>query len=223
MADMNTLMKLPAHDRYPFSYLDDRPDYSWPDGKRLAFFVGTNLEYFAFKTGDGALDNAVVNAKQTHRNYAWRDYGLRVGLAYLLDMFDELGLPAAHNTNSLLYDYRAAIFPRIRKRGDEIVGHGRTNSEHQDHMWEIDEARMIEDVTSAIARHEGKPPAGWMGPGLGESSVTPDLLQEAGYKYLMDWPCDDQPIWMKTRRGRILAVPYSIEIKIGRASCRERV
>ncbi|MCX7135857.1 MAG: polysaccharide deacetylase, partial [Proteobacteria bacterium] len=189
---MDPLMKLPTHDRYPFSYIDDRPDYSWPGGKRLAFFVGTNLEYFAFKTGDGALDNAVVNAKQTHRNYAWRDYGLRVGLSYLLDMFDELGLPAAHNTNSLLYDYRAEIFPRIRKRGDEIVGHGRTNSEHQDHMWEVDEARMINDVTSAIARHEGKPPAGWMGPGLSESNVTPDLLHEAGYKYLMDWPCDDQ-------------------------------
>ena len=212
---MDPLMKLPTHDRYPFSYIDDRPDYSWPGGKRLAFFVGTNLEYFAFKTGDGALDNAVVNAKQTHRNYAWRDYGLRVGLSYLLDMFDELGLPAAHNTNSLLYDYRAEIFPRIRKRGDEIVGHGRTNSEHHDHMWEVDEARMINDVTSAIARHEGKPPAGWMGPGLSESNVTPDLLHEAGYKYLMDWPCDDQPIWLKTRSGRILAVPYSIEINDG--------
>jgi allantoinase len=212
---MDTLMKLPMHDRYPYSYIDDRPDYNWPGGKRLAFFVGTNLEYFAFKAGDGALDNAVVDAKQTHRNYAWRDYGLRVGLSYLLDMFDELGIPAAHNTNSMLYDHRAAIFPRIRKRGDEIVGHGRTNAEHQDHMWELDEARMIQDVTSAIAHHEGKPPAGWMGPGLAESNVTPDLLQEAGYKYLMDWPCDDQPIWMKTRGGRILAVPYSVEINDG--------
>jgi len=215
MADMNPTMKLPGHERYPYSYIDDRPDYSWPGGRRLAFFVCTNLEYFAFKAGDGALDNADVNARQTHRNYAWRDYGLRVGLSYLLDMLDELGIPAAHNTNSLLYEYRGAIFPRIRKRGDEIVGHGRTNAEHQDHMWELDEARMIKDVTDAIARHEGKPPAGWMGPGLAESSVTPDLLHEAGYKYAMDWPCDDQPFWMKTRSGRILSVPYSIEINDG--------
>ena len=208
-------MKLPVHERYPFSYIDDRPDYSWPGSKRLAFFVGTNLEYFAFKTGDGALDNAAINAKQTHRNYAWRDYGLRVGLSYMLDMLDELKLPAAHNTNTLLYDFRAPIFKRIRARGDEIVGHGRTNSEHQDHMWEIDEARMIKDVTDAISRNEGKPPLGWMGPGLGETNVTPDLLHEAGYKYLMDWPADDQPFWMKTRKGRILSVPYSIEINDG--------
>jgi len=208
-------MHLPTHQRYPFSYIDDRPDYSWPKGKRLAFFVGTNLEYFAFKTGDGALDNAAINAKQTHRNYAWRDYGLRVGLSFILDMLDELKLPAAHNTNSLLYDFRPAIFKRIRARGDEIVGHGRTNSEHQDHMWEIDEARMINDVTDAISRNEGKPPSGWMGPGLGETNVTPDLLHEAGYKYLMDWPADDQPFWMKTRKGRILVVPYSIEINDG--------
>ena len=208
-------MKLPSHDRYPYSYIDDRPDYSWPGGKRLAFYVSTNLEHFAFKAGDGALDNAVLDAKQTHRNYSWRDYGLRVGLSYLLDMFDGLGIPVAHNTNSVLYHYRAAVFARIRQRGDEIVGHGRTNSEHQDHMWELDEARMIKDVTGAITSNEGKPPSGWMGPGLSESNVTPDLLHEAGYKYLMDWPCDDQPFWMKTRTGRILSVPYSVEINDG--------
>jgi allantoinase len=42
--------------------------------------------------------------------------------------------------------------------------------------------------------------------------VTPDLLQENGYTFLMDWPADDQPFWMKTRAGRIMSVPYPIEI-----------
>ena len=208
-------MILPSHQRYEFSLIDDRPDYSWPGGKRLAFYVCTNLEHFAFKAGDGALDNAAINPRQTHRNYAWRDYGLRVGLSYMLDTFDELGIPAAHNTNSALYQHRPRIFERIRARGDEIVAHGRTNSEHHDHMWEDDEARVIREVTQEIARHEGKPPAGWMGPGLSESNVTPDLLKEAGYKYAMHWPCDDQPIWMSTRAGPLLSVPYSIEINDG--------
>lgn len=215
-------MMLPMHNRYEFSYIEDRAGFDWPGGKRLAFYIGTNLEYFAFCAGDGALDNAVINARQTHRNYAWRDYGLRVGLSRMLDVFDELGLKAAHNTNSLLYDHRARIFERIRARGDEIIGHGRTNSEHQDHMWELDERRMIEDVTQAITKHEGAPPAGWMGPGLAESAVTPDLLKEAGYRYFMDWPCDDQPLWMRTRAGPLLHVPYPIEINDGPAVARRQ-
>ncbi len=51
-----------------------------------------------------------------------------------------------------------------------------------------------------------------MSPWLSNSSVTPDLLQEAGYRYFMDWTMDDQPIWMKTRGGRILSMPYPVEV-----------
>jgi hypothetical protein len=29
---------------------------------------------------------------------------------------------------------------------------------------------------------------------------------------MMDWPCDDQPIWMRTRSGPILSVPYAFEV-----------
>jgi hypothetical protein len=206
---------LPTHDRYGYTKIEDRPAYDWPGGKRLAFYLCTNIEYFAFCKGDGALDNAVIGAKQTHRNYAWRDYGLRVGIWRLFRLLDELGLPAAHNTNSLIYRFRPDITDRIRARGDEVIGHGRTNSEHQDHMWEEDEARLIRDVTDALARADGKPPGGWMGPGLSESSVTPDLLKEAGYRFVMDWPCDDQPFWMRTRSGPILSLPYPIEINDG--------
>ena len=51
-----------------------------------------------------------------------------------------------------------------------------------------------------------------MGPWISESYHTPDLLQENGYKYLMDWPMDEQPIWMKTKKGKILSIPYPVEI-----------
>ena len=51
-----------------------------------------------------------------------------------------------------------------------------------------------------------------MGPGALESNVTPDLLKEAGYTHLLDWPLDDQPIWMQTRAGPLLSVPYPMEL-----------
>src|ERR1043166_2568481 len=202
---------LPTHGRYEFSIIDERPLYDWPGGKRLAFYISTNIEYFAFGVGHG-WDPSRHNAPQTHRNYAGGDYGNRVGLWRLLDLFDELKLPAAHNINTLLYEFQPGIFKRLRARGDELIAHGRTNSERPRDLWERDEARIIAEVTDAITRNEGVAPQGWMGASAEETRVTPDLLQEAGYKYLMDWPMDDQPIWMNTRAGRILSVPYPVEL-----------
>ena len=102
---------------------------------------------------------------------------------------------------------------RSYTRGDEIVGHGRTNSENlHDFRWESDEARVIQEVTETFSRHEGRPPKGWMGAGTYENPWTPDLLKEAGYTYLMDWPFDDQPVWMRTRAGPLLSVPYPVEL-----------
>ena len=79
-------------------------------------------------------------------------------------------------------------------------------------MWELDEQRLIQDVTDAIEKHEGHKPKGWLGAGASENACTPDLLREAGYTYLLDWPCDDQPIWLRTRSGPILSVPYPLEL-----------
>ena len=204
-------MDIKYHDRYAFNALPDRPLYDWPGGKRLAVCLCNNIEWFSFMTGLGS-DHTQPGAAQTTRNYAWRDYGNRVGLWYLFDLLDELGLPASHNLNAAVLDNCPQIVDRIRARGDEVIGHGLTNSERQDIMDEATERAMIEATTDAISRHFGAPPRGWLGPYIVQSNVTLDLLQEAGYSYMLDWPADDQPFWMKTRTGRILSVPYSIEV-----------
>lgn len=204
-------MEMKTHDRYDYVPLPDRPVYDWPGGKRLAVCIANNIEHFSFLTGLGA-DHTIPGAPQTQRNYAWRDYGNRVGMWYYFDMLDEYELPTSHNVNSTLLDAAPQIVARIKARGDEVVGHGRTNSERQDGMAEADERRLIDDTTEAIVRHFGAPPAGWLGPYIVQSAVTLDLLKEAGYAYMMDWPADDQPFWMRTRAGPILSVPYSIEL-----------
>ena len=135
-------MDLAKHDRYDYVPLIARKDYSWPGGKRLAVFFCNNIEVFGFLTGLGS-DGAVVGAPQSTRNYAWRDYGNRVGQWYLFDLFDELGLSVSHNVNSLVFEECPEIAGRIRERGDEVVGHGRTNAERQDHLSAAEEARLI--------------------------------------------------------------------------------
>jgi len=204
-------MRLPAHGRYDFSPIPERPRYEWPGGKRLALYVALNVEHYAFGQGLGHLLGA-EGPPPDHRNYCWRDYGNRIGFWRLLELLDELSLPACHLVNSSVYDHYPAIPEAIRARRDEVIGHGRTNSERPGLLWEADEARMIAEVNATISRHEGRPPRGWMAPWMSQSRVTPDLLKEAGYSFLMDWPCDDQPIWLRTRAGPLLSIPYPLEI-----------
>jgi len=202
----------PSHNRYAYSAITRRPAYDWPNGKRLAVYLGLNLEHFAFGQGLGA-ELAPAGPQPDVLNYAWRDYGNRVGVWRMLELFDDLGLPASVLVNSSIYGYCPEVMEAVRARGDEIVGHGRTNAERQGVLAEADEARLISETTAVIAAFEGKEPAGWLGPWISQSVMTPDLLQEAGYTYLLDWCMDDQPVWMTTRSGgRILSVPYPQEL-----------
>ena len=206
-----TLPILPGHGRYAYSAITRRPDYSWPGGKRLAVYIALNLEHYAF--GEGLREELVPGgAEPDVLNYSWRDYGNRVGAWRLLALFDELKLPVTLLLNSAIYEHCPELVAAFRARGDEVASHGRTNSERQDTLGEAAERALIEAVTQRIAEHEGKRPLGWLGPWIAESLRTPDLLQEAGYGYVLDWCADDQPIWLQTRAGRLLAVPYPQEL-----------
>lgn len=206
-----TPYRLPGHCRYPYSPIKGRPAYEWPNGARLAVYLGVNVEHFAFGEGLGA-ELAPGGPQPDVLNYAWRDYGNRVGVWRVIDLLDELGLPASVIVNSAVYDYCPEVMAAFRARGDEVVGHGRSNAERQGVLDEKAERALILEATRAIAAAEGAPPAGWLGPWISQSRVTPDLLAEAGYRYCLDWCMDDQPVWFATRGGRILSIPYPQEV-----------
>jgi peptidoglycan/xylan/chitin deacetylase (PgdA/CDA1 family) len=202
---------LPSHGRYDYAAWRGRPAYAWPNGARLAVYLGVNLEHFAFGEGLGA-ELAPGGPPPDVLNFAWRDYGNRVGAWRLIEMLDELSLPATVLLNSAMYEYAPALVAAHRARGDEIAGHGRTNAERQSVLDEAAERALIAESTAAIATHEGKAPRGWLSPWIAESRLTPDLLAEAGYRYTLNWCADDAPFWMRTRAGRLLAVPYPQEV-----------
>lgn len=205
-------MTLPSHGRYGYRAIKGRPTYDWPNGTRLAVYIGLNIEHFAFGEGLGA-ELGPSSPQPDVLNYAWRDYGNRVGIWRMLDLFDQLRWPTTALVNSSIYAYCPEVMDAVRRRGDEVAGHGRTNSERQGTLDEAAERVLIAEATAAITQHEGKPPSGWLGPWISESRATPDFLAEAGYAYLLDWCMDDQPVWMATRRGgRILSVPYPQEL-----------
>lgn len=183
----------------------------WPKGHGLAVYFALNLEQYAF--GDGLVEDLVPGIPAPDvLNNSWREYGNRVGAWRLMELFEQLSLPVTLLVNSELYADGAPLIAAFRERGAEIASHGRTNSEHQAGATEAQERALIEQVTATFAAHEGRAPAGWLSPWIAETERTPDLLHEAGYQYVLDWCMDDQPVWLQTRQGRLLSVPYPQEL-----------
>lgn len=214
------------HGRYPYRPVVEPVNYRWPEGNGLAVYLAVNLEIYDF--GAAHLDEIVVNpARPDLINYCWLDWGTRVGAWRLLEAMQEFGIPATALVNSRLYAAAPGLVEAWSHAGAEIAGHGRTNGESQAGLSEAEERALIAEATDEIARREGRAPAGWLSPWIAETLATPDLLAEAGYRYLLDWGADDRPFRLETRAGPILSVPYPQEandanaIAVRRASAGE--
>lgn len=201
------------HARFAYRAITDRADFDWPGGRRLAVYIGLNLEHFDFGEGHGAT-LAAGRCEPDVLNYAWREYGNRVGAWRMLAMFEALDLPVGVIANSAIADHCPELVAAYRARlQTELIAHGRTNSESQNAFDEAGEGALIAESRARLAEAFSQVPQGWLGPWIAQSHLTPDLLAESGFVYHLDWCHDDQPTWMTTRNGgRILSVPYPQEI-----------
>ncbi|MCD0504266.1 polysaccharide deacetylase family protein [Bordetella petrii] len=203
---------LAAHDRFDYSAIHRRPDYSWPQGARLAVYLGFNIEHFAFGDGLGARLGASFGEPDV-LNYSWREYGNRVGAWRCLELFDALGLPAGVIANTAILDHCPELIEACLARGDELIAHGHTNAVHQGAYPEAAERALLEYCARRFEQAAGTRPTGWLSPWIAESRLTPDLLSETGYRYTLNWCHDDQPTLLRTRSGaRLWSVPYPQEV-----------
>ncbi|MGY4919941.1 polysaccharide deacetylase family protein [Streptomyces sp. 900116325] len=192
---------------YPYSHVPivSRPRLEFPGGARLAFYVGLNIEHFRPDlpiTPGGAVPDPLA--------LGLRDYGNRVGIWRLIDLFDALGLRVSAIVNSDVCTHYPEIIQAGTERDWAWVAHGQTNSIMLTGMDEATERAYLSEMLATLDAALPARPTGWLGPGLTETPATPRLLAEAGIHYLLDWCCDDQPFPL-TIRG-MLSVPYSLDV-----------
>jgi allantoinase len=141
-------------------------------------------------------------------NWAWHEYGNRVGFWRMLEVLDHFRIAAVLAINGSAIQRYGPIARSALERGWEFIGHGFT----QQSMQKIaDEREDIRKTAAAIRDFTGKHPRGWLGPGLTETWETPDLLVEEGFEYVCDWVLDDEPVLLKTRTRPIVNLPYTQE------------
>jgi peptidoglycan/xylan/chitin deacetylase (PgdA/CDA1 family) len=202
---------LRSHGRYPYSAFAGRKPFRWPNGARVAVYFALGLEEYSL--GEGLTENLVSGASQPDvLNTSWRDYGNRVGAWRVLEAFRTQGWPLAILLNSAVCETAPELIRACQAQDSEFVAHGYSNSDSLAGLTEAQEIEYVRRVAQQIRTATGASPTGWASPWIAETPQTPDVLQECGYGYLLDWCMDDQPVWLTTRSGPILSVPYSQEI-----------
>lgn len=199
---------------YSFSAFPARQPLRWPGGARVALWIAVSVEFMDLVPPEGAFSPLVSTQKAPAvRNWSQRDYGNRVGIWRIMDVLDRYGLRATAAVNSSAAERYPDIVEESLKRDWEIMAHGEFATRLiTERMPAGEERSLIARSRDALARATGSPPAGWLSPGLSESTRTPALLAEAGFTYTADWANDDQPFSIHVPAGRLTAVPSTIEV-----------
>ncbi len=199
-------------DRIAYSAIVDRPPLKLPRGGRMIVWPIVNLELWDINR---PMARQVIPAPAGASplpdlpNWAWHEYGMRVGFWRLKAALDRFKIVPTLSINSAV----CTAYPRVAKAaldgGWEFMGHALLQKPiHQ----ELDQAGMIRTSLAQLKAFTGKAPVGWLGPGLTETLETPDLLAEAGIKYIGDWVFDDEPCEIKTAHGPLVTLPYTVEL-----------
>jgi peptidoglycan/xylan/chitin deacetylase (PgdA/CDA1 family) len=198
--------------RVPYESIQKRRVLHLPNDARVAVWTIVNVENWR---PSHAMPRVILPPPMGQPllpdvpNWAWHEYGMRVGFWRFLETLQSRGMKATFAVNgSACSIYREACIA-ARDAGWDFIGHGFT----QTPMHKVeDERAAIAETMRAITELTGKPPRGWESPGLTETDETIDLLAEAGIEYVADWVLDDQPVPVVTRSGTMTSIPYTVEI-----------
>lgn len=197
---------------YDFWPITDRPKIQWPNGAKVAFWLGLNIEHYEVDKPSTSIFPGTAGLSPDPLNYGWRDYGPRVGLWRMAEVMKNHGIRGSVLLNSDVCKY----YPKIIELGNEHnwvwLAHGRNNSIFQAGMNEVEERAYLSEIIGTIIKETGRAPKGWLGPALTETYNTPKLLGELGLTYVCDWCSDDQPFPLNVEGQRMISVPYSIEV-----------
>ena len=207
---MNT-PRLPR-ERIPYSAIVDRPPLTLPDDARMVVWTIVNVEDWGIER---PMPRTVLPAPMGQPllpdlpNWAWHEYGMRVGFWRLLECMQTLGVTPTLAINGVVCRNYPRVAQAAKDASWEFMGHGWLQAP----MHKVEDQRAaIRDTIDAIRAFSGSPPRGWESPGLTETYDTIDHLAEAGIEYVADWVLDDQPVYIATTHGPVLSVPYTVEL-----------
>tara|TARA_B100001765_G_C19437199_1_gene308349 strand:- start:2 stop:913 length:912 start_codon:yes stop_codon:yes gene_type:complete len=205
-------MPLPP-DRVDYSPIIDRPIIKWPNGARVALWVSPNVEHYEYMPNDDAARTPWPRTPFPDvQQYSYRDYGNRVGFWRMLETLDKYNIRSCVSLNVAVLEHFPEIRDAMVERNYDYMSHGIYNTRYLYTYTEEQEREFYRDTIETLKLHTGKQLKGMLGPAISGTERTPDLMAEAGLIYHTDWMHDDQPVPIKVKSGKLISVPYSIEL-----------
>jgi len=199
-------------DRLDYSAIIDRPPLRLPGDARVVVWLVVNAEVW---NSTGPMPRTILPAPGGKPlvpdlpNWAWHEYGMRVGFWRILSALHRTGVRATLSLNGTVCERYPRIIEAALAADWDFIGHGMVQKPMP--MVE-DQAAVILNTLDAINGLIGARPRGWLGPGLAETYETPDLLRANGVEYVCDWVLDDQPCTLRTAHGPLATLPFSVEL-----------
>jgi allantoinase len=210
--------------QYPFVPMPQRKPLQWPNGKKLAVILTSNLEHWDrtkesdakyYPGGPGIVGGDLPGNVYDNPNYTWREYGQRVGIWRMFDVFDAAGVPTSCTINAKMGIERLAVVKAALEHNWEILAHNYVQSDLLTDFF-FDEAKEREVIRETLRVYEevcGKKAKGWLSSSLRSTLNTADILAEEGLLFFTDLLNDDQPYMINTRSGRpLVSVSYTSEV-----------
>ena len=200
-------------DRFEYSPIIDRPAIKWPNNARVAFWVSPNVEHYEYTPHPDPVRNPWPRTPHPDvQLYSHRDYGNRVAFWRMTEVIDKHNVKCTVSLNEAVLQHFPEICDAMVERDWDFMSHGIYNTRYIISYNEEQEREFYRDCIDTLKRYTGKQLKGMLGPALSNTVNTPDLMAEAGLIYHTDWFHDDQPFPLKVKKGKLVSVPYSIEL-----------
>ena len=197
---------------YDFWPYVERPKIVWPNGARIAFWVAPNIEFYELDPPQNPSRRPWGRPHPDVVPYSHRDYANRVGHWRMMEAMDQYGVRGSISLSVALCDHHPEIIEACVARNWEFFSHGIYNTRYAYEMDEAQERAIIEDSIRTVEQATGQRIQGWLAPALTHTERTMDLLADYGIRYTCDLFQDDQPQPIKVKKGRLISMPYSLEI-----------
>ncbi|HEX4329205.1 MAG TPA: polysaccharide deacetylase family protein [Burkholderiales bacterium] len=190
-----------------------RPPLKLPGGARMIVWPVVNIEEWSIQRAmprhvsppPGGNTGAIPDVP----NWAWHEYGMRVGIWRLLETFERLRIKPTVSINAKVCETAPVVARALADAGWEFMAH--CYEQMSIHAVK-DQPAMIKQSLDVLESFLGKRPNGWLGPGRTQTFDTLDYVKAAGCTWFGDWILDDQPLWVKTAHGPLVSLPYSVEL-----------
>ena len=203
-------------DRFDYLPLIDRPVIRWPNNARLALWIAPNMEHYEFMPPPSSgRDQWPRTPHPDVSSYAHRDYGNRVAFWRMLEVIDQHKVRCTVSLNASALEHFPEIRDAMVARDWDYMSHGIYNTRYLNEMTIDEERAYYQDCIDNLMKHTGKQLKGMLTPAVSPTKDSPDLMAEAGLIYHADWFCDDQPFPLKVKSGRLISIPYAIDLNDG--------